>query len=322
MIKWTSSKSARHAIVIKDHVMRYVGSKKGDVSTVYAHGERYLPAEVIREGQVVERETFVTFLEECIEEWDIKRQDIQFCVPDGQVIVRMHQVDGAIPHEEIKGKLYFDLGDSLLLPFDEPIFDFHELGMKDGQKEVLVFASKEKTIHDYVSVFEEVKVRPNAADLTALSAYRLFHELDQTSTNGYTLLVQVDATHTNVTFFNEHHPVFSRSIFSELDQANWQVKRQGMLEWSGDQDQLFNQIDDQTNEIEKVLNFYRFNVLKGTGTIERMLICGDHPYLELVKKSFQNSFSLQLVFLDDLSDVPLPARYYDVLGLILKKEVR
>ncbi|MFC0469426.1 hypothetical protein ACFFHM_02435 [Halalkalibacter kiskunsagensis] len=47
-----------------------------------------MPADVIKDGQVVNAELLLTILEECLSEWDLKRQYVQFCVADGQVIIR------------------------------------------------------------------------------------------------------------------------------------------------------------------------------------------------------------------------------------------
>ncbi|NEU29778.1 pilus assembly protein PilM [bacterium LRH843] len=324
MQKRTRKKGARHALVIKDNVIRYVGSKRPDLVEIYVHGERYLPPGVVQDGQIVSVDTFSTIVAECMDEWDLRRKEIQFCVPDSQVIIRNHKVDSSIPDEEIKGQLYLDLGETLLLPFDDPVFDYIVLGIVNGQKDVLLFVSKEKTIQDYVEVFEELRLKPNAADLSALSAYRLFHELGKTKSDGYTMLIQVDVLLANITILYEHHPVFSRTIQTELEQTNWQAEQKSgstLLTWQGDENDLQNQIEELVSEVEKVMNFYRFNVLKGEGEINQLLVCGDHPYLENITQRFKQTFSNDLICFDE-KELPLPERFYDVLGLSLKKEVR
>lgn len=322
---WTKRKEARHALVIKDHVIRYVGSKSPDLSTIFAHEERYLPIGVVRDGQIVHADTLLPILAECINEWGLQRKVVQFCVPDGQVIIRTHKVDRAIPDDEIKGQLYLELGETLLLPFDDPIFDYVVLGLNEGEKDILLFASKENMIQEYVVMLEELRLKPNTADLTALSAYRLFHELEHTSPSGYTMLIQIDVTSTNMTFFHEHHPVFSRSVSFEVEQESWEIDYQAdqsSLIWKDDEDALKSQLEEQVSEIEKVMNFYRFNVLQGKRDIGKLLVCGDHPYIKRVIERLQQAFSITLISLDQNNELRLPARYYDVIGLSLKKEVR
>jgi type IV pilus assembly protein PilM len=325
MKSWTKSKGARHALVIKDHVIRYVGSKRPQLEAIYAHGERYLPPNIIKDGQIVNADLLLTILEECLSEWGLKRHNVQFCIPDGQVTIRLHKVDAATPDDEVKGQLYLDLGESLLLPFEEPVFDYVVLREHEGQKDILLFASREKVVHGYVELLEEVKLKPNAADLSSLSAYRLFHELQLTNEDNYTMLIQVDITSTNLTIFHQHHPVFSRTITSELNQERWGIKRdymQASLVWKDDEEMLFTHIDDQVREIEKVMNFYQFNVLQGKGQIGHLLVCSDHPYANSFVLQFKQAFSAKLICLDDETEVKLPSRYYDVIGLSLKKEVR
>ncbi|MFC0469425.1 type IV pilus biogenesis protein PilM [Halalkalibacter kiskunsagensis] len=181
-----------------------------------------------------------------------------------------------------------------MLPCDDPVFDYKVLGLHEGQKEVLLFASREKVVHGYVELLEEVKLKPNAADLSSLSAYRLFHDLKLTNEVDYTMLIQIDTTSTNLTIFHQHHPVFSRTIPSELDQESWDIARdyaKSSLVWKDDEEILFTYIDDQVREIEKVMNFYQFNVLQGIGVVSQLLVCGDHPYVASFVRSFKQAFS-------------------------------
>ncbi|ADC48637.1 Tfp pilus assembly protein, ATPase PilM-like protein [Alkalihalophilus pseudofirmus OF4] len=314
----------RHAFIIKDHVIRYIGSKQPDLLQITQIKERYLPLGIVVNGQIEDMTTFVTILTECVEEWKLKRQRIQFCLPQQHTIIRTHFIDGTIPDEEVKGQLYLDLGESLLLPFDDPIFDFKVIGMHDGQKEVLLFASRESVLNQYIDAFSEVHLKPNAADLSTLSAYRLFFENGQVQTGAYVIQVQIDAMVTTITIFKDHHPLFLSTILSELDQEGWSLTGEGdvtRLTWTKEEEEMEEAIEECVREVEKVMNFYQFNVLKGEGEMGQMLLCGDHPYLTQFEAAFSERLMLEIVGLSEQTKNDAPVRYYDAQGLVLKKEV-
>ncbi|MDV2684895.1 pilus assembly protein PilM [Alkalihalophilus lindianensis] len=317
-------KQKRHALIIKDHVIRYISSKQPELHTITNIQERYLPPGVIVNGQIEDEATYLTILSECVENWKLKRQSVQFCLPSQHTIVRTHLIDGTIPDDEVKGQLYLDLGESLLLPFDDPIFDYKVIGLKNGQKEVLLFASRESILHQYLDAFADVHLKPNAAELSTLAAYRLFYELDHTASEAYLIQVQVDTLLTTITIFKDHHPLFLSTVVPDMDREGWVQKEHAegtQLIWSQKEEQLDEQVQELYREIEKVINFYQFNVLKGEGEISQMLLCGDHPHLLQFQQTFQQLFTLKVTSIEQHTKQDPPPRYYDAVGLALKKEV-
>ncbi|MCD8509095.1 MAG: hypothetical protein LRY73_03890 [Bacillus sp. (in: Bacteria)] len=66
------------AIQIKDHVIRYVTTKKPSLSTLKSSGESYLPEGIIEKGKIVDRDKFKRILRKSISRWKLKKQEIRF----------------------------------------------------------------------------------------------------------------------------------------------------------------------------------------------------------------------------------------------------
>src|SRR5690606_22262524 len=73
---FSSNKMAN--IIIKDHAIRYVGVKQTSPITVQKFREKYLPPGIVQDGRIIERDTLLLILDECVSDWGIKRNRVQF----------------------------------------------------------------------------------------------------------------------------------------------------------------------------------------------------------------------------------------------------
>ncbi len=324
-----SKKTMRTSILIKDHVIRFVHAKRPSMTDIISFGERYLPPGIIKGGQIIDPETFQTILEECIEDWELQKQAVQFCVPDAFVVIRNVFIPNDIEDNNIRKYLNIEIGESIHLPFEESLFDYELVEETEEKKEIILIASPEKVVMSIHQLLEEVKLEPNVADISSLSVYRLFCRLDRALQNEHLLLVQLDQSSINLTVFQYHKPAFTRHFPLSLDEEKWGVigdKEDLVVTWLGDMVEIENQAEDIVMEIERVLNFYRFSVQKGKTGAGRIVITGDHPYLRKIVGVCQDSLDIPV---ETLLNVEInsqqgfiPYQYHDAIGLMLKKEVR
>src|SRR5690606_19109049 len=111
-------------IIIKDHVIRYVGIKDSNPLVVQRFRERYLPKGIVIEGKIQDRETLTLILEECVADWGIKNKEVRFIIPDSFVVIRKTAIPADVEEDEISGFLYLELGASIHLPFEDPVIDY------------------------------------------------------------------------------------------------------------------------------------------------------------------------------------------------------
>ncbi|WP_099352110.1 type IV pilus biogenesis protein PilM [Fredinandcohnia onubensis] len=309
-------------IIIKDHVIRYIGVKNSTPLTVTDFRERYLPIGIIQEGRIIERDTLHLILDECITDWGLKKAEVRFIIPDSFVVIRKTSIPIEVKDDEINGYLYLELGSTIHLPFDEPIIDFNKLSEEEDKKEILMIAAPEEISRDYASLLEDVGLKPVAADISPLCLYRLFDFCNETLSENHTLLLQFDLQSLNLSIFHKHIPLFMRHLDLDTSVEDWDIQPNrtnstSKLVWSNTQYEVDVIVDELLKEIEHVLNFYHFTVTHGKEQVTNIFISGDHPYLQVLVSMLEDRYELPVTTIGELEK--LPASYFLPLGLALKE---
>lgn len=311
-------------IIFKDHAIRFVEMRSSSPLNIRLEGERELPPGIIHEGNIIDKESLIMVLEECVDEWKIKGLDVQFIVPDYFIVVRTVEVPYDLRDDEIKGYLYLELGTTIHLPFEDPIFDIFVLGTTENKKNVLLFAAPEQIILDYVEVLEKAKLKPIVADSSALSLYRLYTNLDLARPKDHLMMIQFDMTMVNVSLFHEDILLFNHNLVLDLNVLLWRKNYKGEYEWKGEQEDLVGQLEDTYNEIDRIMNFYRFSLHHGNQEVNRILLTGDFPYFDEVKNRLVELYEIPVdtirsSVLIDSNGQELDRKYHLPLGLALKE---
>jgi len=321
-------RNRRISLIVKDHVIRCVDVKNRDLQSIRLIGERYLPEGLIREGKILDMDTLEIILEECVQEWGIKKSEVQFLVPDSIVIVRKLQIPEDVHDAEVRGYFYLEIGSSIHLPFDNPVFDYEILGLQNHKKEVLFYAAPEQMVEDYVELLERTKLKPIAADISSLAIYRLYHHLGAALAEDHLMCIQFDIQSVNIGIFNDYKLVFMRHIKMNVDLAGWKRVRQEsgeeVLRWSGDNQYLQGEMQNMVDEISRVMNFYRYSLHQGKEQITRILVTGDHPDLPVIDDRLKDVMGVPVdSFAEDrfvtVKGEPISSRFSEVLGLALKE---
>ncbi|RHW40640.1 pilus assembly protein PilM [Neobacillus notoginsengisoli] len=315
-------------LVFYDHCIRFVELKSAEPPVASRWGERFLPAGIIEDGKIVDFETLSTILEECVDEWKIQRRHVNFIVPDPLVIIRKISISADVLEDEVKSHLYMELGASIHLPFEDPVFDVYPLGEKNGKQELLLFASPEKFVMEYSELLSKVKLVPSAADISPLALYRLYYSMDEAQREEGLFTVQINLTGVSMCIFEEHIPYFMRQFPLDFDVEKWEVKRDrtGFCEYSysGDQLQLEGQFSTVFTEMAKLMDFYRYSSGHENAEITKILLDGDHPKRSMILEEMKMQFNVPITILPSEAvhngrNRILPESYALALGLGLKE---
>ncbi|MFO1443099.1 pilus assembly protein PilM [Bacillus sp. Bva_UNVM-123] len=315
-------------IIINDYSIRFIELKQMNPPTIQRFGERFIPFGIVRDGKIIDHDTLATILEECVMDWKIQKRPIRFIVPDSYVIIRKVAIPGDIKDDEVEGYLYLELGSSIHLPFDEPVFTTYPLSKGKDSREVLIFAAQQETVMEYAGLFSETKLRPEAADIAPLSLYRLYHHLQMPQENERLLMVQFDINMVNVCIFEEHLPFFLHHSMLDFEEEKWSanMNKSGHKElvYIGERDELIYQIEDIYKEINKFMDFYRYSINHGKQKITKILLNGDHPLLDHITKEMERRFQIPVQTLNvnsiaQATEDRLPMTHYLALGLALKE---
>lgn len=313
-------------LIINDHSIRYLDLRQSKPPIPYKWGERLIPHGIISNGKINDYETLLNILEECVNDWKIKNRQVRFLIPESFVIIRKVSIPSEVKDDEIKGHLYLELGSSIHLPFDEPVFDAIVLSKEKEKKEILIFAAQEANVMEYSELLTEAKLGPVAAEISPLSIYRLYHHLGQAKQSEQLLVVQFSLHDVNICIFENEIPFFMHHLPIEFDTEKWDMKlnRTGSydLSYVGEQSDISFQLDDIYKEINRLMDFYRYSLHQGQKQVSKILLNGDHPMLAQIKKDLEGRFDVPLETIryseKVQSDHELPETFYLALGLALK----
>jgi type IV pilus assembly protein PilM len=323
-----SSKNRIVNLVVNDHSVRFVELKQSNPPAAQKWCERFLPSGVITEGKITDIDSLANILEECIDEWKIKGRQVRFLVPDPLVIIRKVSIPADVQDDEIKGYLYLELGSSIHLPFEEPVFDYFPLAHNGKTKDLLLFAAPEQYVMEYAELFSSLKLNPIAADISPLALYRLFHQIGQASENEVLFTVQFDLTSVNLCIFEETVPLVMRQFPLPFDIDKWDIKQDMtgtmVFKYTGDTDELVHQFEDILNEINKLVDFYRYTLSNEKRDITKFLLNGDHPMLTAIFDEMNERFEIPVERIEQEGiengkTGSVPANLLLSLGLALKE---
>lgn len=308
------------SLTIEEDAVRYVKLKAGEPLTVEEAVEIPLPPNTVHDGRVVDASGLAIVLDGLAKEWGIAKRSVQFLAPDTYVMIRKVPYPEDVMEDELKGHFFIEIGSSIYLPFDDPVFDVVPYLPSEGVNEAILIASKESVLNGYEEALQDAKFTPLVADIAPLALYRLAHEKHHFTGDEHVLLADLTGGKLVVSIFHQHYPQFMRPVdldtATELDVSSTELP----MDYTGLSPLAIVQ------ELEKLVNFYRYNMLNGSGTITHLLFNGE--YAEMDELLSQVSDRLN-VLAGPLLPEPLsftdggkvPASFNRTIGLALK-EVR
>ena len=320
-------------ITIKDHAIRFIELKQTQPLAIQRMGEHYLPNGLIKEGKIVEFDTLETILEQCVSDWKIAKRTSRFIVPDPFVVMRKIAIPKDIQDDEINGYLYMELGTTIHLPFEEPVFDFFSLADKGNEtnestKELLLFAAPENNVKEYMNLLEAAKLKPIAADISSLALNRLIHQVSPVNSKNQYLLVQIDLQSINICIFENNIPIIMRHLQMDVDREKWSDSRNRdssiSFQYSGDRQEVFHSLKDMYHEIEKVMNYFQYSLNQGKQQVQNIILDGDHPWLADIFEQMTDRFAVPVIKMEDIfaknkETESVPCQFHLNIGLGLKE---
>ncbi|MBO8177504.1 MAG: pilus assembly protein PilM [Bacillus sp. (in: Bacteria)] len=315
-LPWFSQGRKVINIVFTDYALRVVEAKTTPPFAVTRWTERELPPETIKGGIIYDSQTLLFILEEIVADWGLKHRPVQFLVPDQYAIVRRLSIPKDVKEDELHSYIFLEIGTSIHLPFENPAFDVIPLGEKEKKQEALLFASREDIVASYANLLEEAKLKPLTADMSILALYRLFLYSKVIDGNGHYMMLQLDRHLLTVSIFHGYQPVFMRPIPVEWNQ----VEEKEVNHWSLPLEDLY-------NEIERVINFYRYSLFHGDVDITCFLLSGDYPVLDVFGEALKERWGKEVFKVPeqhfmDRDNEPIPSSMELAIGLALKEVLK
>lgn len=335
----TFKKSKRYInIVLDDYVLRIIENSGQDISSIRLVKEFMLPAGMIEHGKIKDELAFYDFMKNIVKELKIKNRPVRFYVPNALVIMRQVDIPAHLEGDAIKEHMMLEIGASLHLPFDNPVFDVHILPREDEAlatntnnsqetKQGILFAVPEAELLKYTEIFVDVSLKPMVADVEALGIYRYFYYMsDSFNEDAVYLIFKLNLTSTNISIFHRHQVEFLRFQHLDIDPTAWTMeetedKKQHWV-YQGDEAKLIGSIEDQIRELSRLMNFYRYSMNQGEKQVSHIVLTGDYPQIKEVMENMQTVYDLPITllsgYLSKEKTDKLGTAYVPTLGLALK----
>ncbi|HLS67104.1 MAG TPA: pilus assembly protein PilM [Pseudogracilibacillus sp.] len=307
-------------IVINDYVIRAIESNNG-LSSIHAVYEKPLPINTIENGKIVDEIGFFEFIQEIVAEWGIKNRNVRFYAPEPLVIMRDIDIPENVAEDEVKQYITMEIGNTIHFPFTNPVFDLYDVENKRGK--ITVLAAPEEEIIKYTEVFVDAKLQPIAVDIQPLGIYRYFlHTKGLPKRDEAYMFLELSLTSLSMSIFHQHKLEFLRYQPLSISANDWQPQESEQLTWTytGDESRLETDINDQLNEIERVMNFYRFSLHQGARTITNIVLLGDYPKLQQLQSYIDERYDVKTTMLHIIeNDIQhINTSFIPALGLALK----
>lgn len=305
-LSFLSKKARVVTMTIEEDAIRYVELKSTDPLFISQAEEIALPAGVIKDGEIVDLKALGSILDEAVHQWGLSKKSVRFLAPDEFVIIRKVAFPQGVKVDELKGHFFIEIGSTLYLPFEDPVFDVVPY---NDNTEVLIIASKESVVHSYEQVLNEAKLKATVADITPLALYRLAFLQHDFAEEEHIMMIDFHSKKMTVSIFYEHYPLFMRPVELNLTEEDFL-----------DTAIVLEEIE---SEVEKLSNFYRYSMNAGGAGITKVVFNGLDNWPELQAR-MESRLSVPVYPLvmkpipSELND-SVPERFNRAIGLALKE---
>jgi|GEM_PF-266119 len=330
MLKLFSAKKPIN-LVIDDYCIRMADPPEGRGLPVKKLKEKAVPVGLVEHGRIVDELEFFNFFRQTMREWGVKNRFVRFYAPDSLVIMkRVTYPSDLKTKEEILAYFNMELGRTLYLPFENPIFDIHPLKRKKGsseqdEEEGILFAVPEEEIRKLVDLLTDCHLRPMAVDVRPIGVYRYFaFQYEEAFSDQAFLFMEVNLSSVSISIFYKHTMEFLRFLELDISPKDWVLTSpvEGQLKWTyqGDKERLDGILQDQIIELERIMSFYRFSVHKGEREISKLVLLGDYPELESYCEKIAEQLGVSVMLLNAIGryNVIIPRSFIPAIGLSLK----
>lgn len=303
-------------IIITADSIRYGYQKVGGVSELLDSGEVMLPAETLKNGEIINPEQFKSTIESIIKDKSKKRnwkgRQLAFALIDDTVFIERIRIPGYVSEKEAIDYIRVQDGVKLNIPFEDSALSVNLLNYDTTAKqtELIYYAYPLDKYNRFKSLFVDAGLRPIIGDLTGPSVFRYFvNSVRQESGENvvipkHVLITQWNRSGVYISTFNHTNVVFSRHIKTELKNPDTASKAD-----------VLDTIHRIAVQIDRIVEFYHTSVMshddndgenkrRRGGTrratqavsdeIKDVVVSGDFPYMHLVKSELEAILGLKI----------------------------
>lgn len=288
------------SLELTDFYIRALSFTDGDLSEKLLF-EYPLPTGLVEEEVVQDEMAFYELLKNLVKEWNIAKHELRFFVPDHAVLMRTIEHPAELTSKKIKEYAEMELGESIHLPFEQPLIDVYDANPDDGK--ATLFAAPSEDVLQLMRLYEDVQLEPSILDIRALSNIRFLKNIHLLQENKTYLIAEWSVNAVTVCIYSGGNVDFLRYQPLETQNRNWRYlaaeKGKNTYIYEGDIREYHIPLTDQTMELERILNFYQFSLHKGEKAVDELIMMGDNPEMAFIVEQIQTAIVLPIQVIND-----------------------
>lgn len=312
------------ALELNEYVIRAIVMNSLDVNQAVVY-ELPLAAGIIEGDSIRDEMALFDEFKGLVDTWGIKRHDVRFFVQDSSVMMKTFEHPSDVVGNKLKAYVEMELGQTIHLPFTNPLIDVYDAKANDG--EATLFAAPSDEVNKIAGLLDDVTLTPTVADVRSLSTIRFLEKIDLFTHQKSYLITDWSITGLSISIYTPGKLEFLRYQSIETSIKSWESRvvdeHEVSFTYDGQIEEYRMLLIDQIAEIDRILNFYRFSLYKGEKAVDEIIILGDSPEMDYIVNEMRSNYETPIQFIDDpkvQSVYPhFKAKHIPLIGLVLKE---
>lgn len=244
-------------------------------------------------GRIRDKIELTTLLKEYRHTVKLFGRYVHFSIPTQHIILRKVDHLPDLAEKDLADLLKFELGESIHLPFETPIYDFVKIGT-----DVLLIATSRELAADMSKSMHDAGLKPLSAEIRATALQRLIHFLQPDWLKELEMILDINEDTVELHIYHQRTIAFSHSIaISKSSYINTSISNEeAFFAWDKvaavreleevtkssrldfhKQKKQWNEmmyVDDLLKEIERAQNFYHYTLKETEQVFTRLVLTG------------------------------------------------
>ncbi|MEK3995760.1 pilus assembly protein PilM [Psychrobacillus sp. FSL K6-2365] len=311
------------ALDLNEYIVRAIVMAGSDIEQAAVY-EYPLNKDIFENDILVDEMALYETLKTIIELWGIKRYNVRFFVPDSTVMMKTFEHPSDVTSAKLKGYVEMELGQTIHLPFSQPLIDVYDFKPDDG--EAVLFAAPSEEVNKIAGLLDDLHLNPTTADVRSLATIRFLEKTIGLEERLSYLIAEWSISGVSISIYTGGKVEFLRYQTIDTFKEKWQSKEENnetSFSYEGQMEEYQSQLIDQIAEIDRILNFYRFSLYKGEKAVDEIIILGDSPEMDYIASEMIANFVTPVKHIDD-SQVQvyhpnLKSKHIPLIGLVYRE---
>ncbi|MCP1144180.1 type IV pilus biogenesis protein PilM [Lysinibacillus endophyticus] len=321
---FNSKKKSHISIELRDYIIRALVVKGPD----FEHSQLFeipLKNGTIVESIIEDEMALFDIFKKYTSKWGGKKQNVRLFVPDTSVLLKTFEHPEDVDSDKLLEYVQMELGESIRVPFEDPLVDVYDHVPHDGQ--AVIFAAPSDEISKLTSLFLDIKMEPEVADIRSLCNLRILDKIGYLDEERTYLVADWSINELSICIYSLGQVEFLRFQTIETDLHKWastvESEQEVQFSLQGDPQSYLMQVMDEVLELDRMMNFFRYSLHKGEKGVDEIIVMGDNPFLEQITETLNNNLVVpSKMVTDEVIAKHFPnfkGKHAALLGLALKE---